>query len=551
MTESTRRLADPTVSLDGKLVAKSTLTPQAMKARGAVAVPSAKVIPVIVVPGIMGSNLRVTRDEAVNLPEGVEHGDTAWAPPNNSGSSVAELGLWHLRDASQRQHILDANYLEVDDNGTIAVSAPGLGVPALRARGWGEVHWASYGDLLADLQTKLAQTYTKPFFGGRELTEHWKTIKQYDRKRWNATDMAALTDAELENFARFQYPVYACGYNWVQSNEVSADRLKKRVLEVIEFWTKRKFDCKQVVLVTHSMGGLVARACAKQIPDEIVGIVHGVMPALGAPLAYRRIACGTESKSPNKQSDVGMWGFAKIAGNTPALATPAMAFAGGAIELMPNHLYPSPWLFASHGKPDGTVENLCALQHTNIYDMYRDYQAWFAPVDIRLADPAGKYKSTRGAVAGAVTKVVNQAEKFHRDLLDTYYHPNTYAYYGADPEEWSYGTFRWVTHDLGALKEPLRALLPIGQGDNTFEGNRHVTMPKGTVVGDVQPIFFQAGMQDAPGDGTVSHQSGAGPKGKVKGIFRTAGYNHQGSYKNEHMLKLTHHLIVRIVQEAK
>jgi hypothetical protein len=31
-----------------------------MKTRGAIAIPSSKVIPVILVPGIMGSNLRAT-----------------------------------------------------------------------------------------------------------------------------------------------------------------------------------------------------------------------------------------------------------------------------------------------------------------------------------------------------------------------------------------------------------------------------------------------------------------------------------------------------------
>jgi hypothetical protein len=40
-------------------------------------------------------------------------------------------------------------------------------------------------------------------------------------------------------------------------------------------------------------------------------------------------------------------------------------------------------------------------------------------------------------------------------------------------------------------------------------------------------------------------------RGKVRRVFRTAGYDHQGSYKDRHMLTLIHHLIVKIVQEAK
>ena len=90
------------------------------------------------------------------------------------------------------------------------------------------------------------------------------------------------------------------------------------------------------------MGGLVARACAKQIPDKIVGVVHGVMPALGAPLCYRRIACGTESSAPGKSWDenISMSKFAEIAGETTEKATPTKATASGPLELLPNQLYP-------------------------------------------------------------------------------------------------------------------------------------------------------------------------------------------------------------------
>lgn len=49
----------------------------------------------------------------------------------------------------------------------------------------------------------------------------------------------------------------------------------------------------------------------------------------------------------------------------------------------------------------------------------------------------------------------------------------------------------------------------------------------------------------------VPQQSGAGPSGKVAGIFRTGGYDHQGSYSDEAMLMLTQHLIAKIVQVAK
>lgn len=554
MMEPIRRLTDPTVGPDGKLIAKSALTPQAMKTRGAIAIPSTRVIPVIVVPGIMGSNLRITKDTRVGIPEDLDHGDPAWAPPNGNAAAGSQVTIWAYRDAAQRQRILDGDYLEVDDEGKIELpeNLQGMSADQMRNRGWGEVHWDSYGGLLVDLHIKLATTYTETTSGQRELAQHWQTVIKYNRDRWNAPDMALLTEQELAKFAQFQYPVYACGYNWVKSNEDSANRLKKRIFDVIEFWTQRKFDCKQVILVTHSMGGLVARACAKQIPDKILGVVHGVMPALGAPLAYRRMACGVENWAPNKTNDIAMKGFATIAGRTPELATPAMATAGGALELLPNHLYPSPWLFATYRSRFDEREDLAHLQHENVYDMYRDFSAWFAPINVRLADPAGKYHNREGGVKGAIAKAVDQAEKFHRKLLDTYYHPNTYAYYGADPNQWSFGTFRWVTSAPDSQRPEVRALLPAGvwQAQPGSVG-RSIAMPNFSALQGVLPMEFSPGSQDAPGDGTVSHQSGDGPRSRIRRIFRTAGYDHQGSYKNVHMLFLTHHLIVKIVQEAK
>lgn len=443
MTEATRRLPDPEVRADGKLVGKSVLTPQEMKTRGAIPVPPTKVIPVILVPGIMGSNLRATTDPSRRKNEHLEPGQPAWRPPNGMSDGLEEAGIWEKRDPVVRQQILDGDTLEVDDRGMIKMPDDKKGAQAdqMRKRWWGEVHWSSYGDLLCQLHENLNKTFTQAFFTKKRIpNDFWESVMEYDRTRWDAGDMPALTEPELEKYAQYQYPVYACGYNWIQSNELSAERLKKRIIEVIAFWTERKFYCKQVILVTHSMGGLVARACAKQIPEKIVGIIHGVMPALGAPLAYRRIACGTERSAPGKGfgDNYAMGKFADIAGDTPARTTATMATAAGALELLPNHLYPSPWLVAAVKSPNGAIENIANLQRPNIYDTYRDFSSWFRMIDPALADPARKYADDQdGGARGAIIRAIAQAEKFHTKLLDTYYHPNSYAFYGADAKQMS------------------------------------------------------------------------------------------------------------------
>jgi pimeloyl-ACP methyl ester carboxylesterase len=556
MAEPTRRLPDPIVNADGKFVGKSALTPELMKTRGAIGIPSSKVIPVILVPGIMGSNLRATTKKDQLQNEELDAGSPAWRPPNGIMDALSEVKAWKNRSPAQRQRILDGDTLEVDDTGLIILprDPEGLEAAQMRTRWWGEVHSDSYGPLLADLHLNLNNTFFSPKFFGNELSPsyHWDKVMKYDRAKWNAADMPALTEAELKKFAQYQYPVYACGYNWIQSNELSAERLKSRVLEIIKFWTDRKFNCKQVILVTHSMGGLVGRACAKQIPEKILGVVHGVMPALGAPLAYRRIACGTERSAPGagKLARMQMEGFSDIAGSTPDRTTPVMATACGALELLPNHLYPSPWLFASVKKPDGTVVDVAHLQPNNIYDFYRNYEVWFRVIDPGLADPAKKFKKFQGGVKIAIDSAVAQAEKFHTKILDTYYHPNTYAYYGADEEKRSFGVFRWVTEEQHALTEPLNKILPAGKSGDVVSGGRYIFMPD-VFKSPVHSLLFTPGEQDTSGDGTVSQQSGDGPRGKVRRIFRTTGFDHQGSYANEDMLKLTHHLICKIVQEAK
>ena len=302
------------------------------------------------------------------------------------------------------------------------------------------------------------------------------------------------------------------------------------------------------------MGGLVARACAKQIPDKIVGVVHGVMPALGAPLCYRRIACGTESSAPGKSWDenIAMSKFAEIAGETTEKATPTMATASGPLELLPNHLYPSPWLFASVKKSDGKITDLMPLHSGNPYDLYRDFKSWYRLINPSIADPAEKYSNKKhNGVTAQIKKAIDQAEKFHTKLLDSYYHPNTYAYYGADNEQISFGKFCWITADQSAKSDGMKQILPSARPlTHTFSGGRNIELPRNGILSSSSLYFFPS-EQDTAGDGTVSQYSGAGPQGKVRRLFRTHGYDHQGSYKNGPMLALTKHLIVKITQEAK
>ena len=555
-------MADPTPPLphlvpqpDGSWTGRTVLTPTALKTRGMFTMPPSKVVPVIVVPGIMGTNLRAARDRKKAGNGELKRGEAAWRPPNGDMNALAAAYMWNTRKARTRQLILDRETLEVDPDGEInlPVEARNYGMleKEVRDRSWGEVHWDSYGGLLFALDVGLNHTFEMDSSGSkRVLCRHWEKVIACDPARWGVRAIDKITEKELEKHADYYYPVYACGYNWLDSCEDSAKRLRQRIESTIEFWTKHKRECRNVILVTHSMGGLVARACAKQIPDKILGVIHGVMPALGAPACYRRIACGTESWSPNingQRAQIEASVIATIMGDQPELTMPVMATAPGPLQLLPNHLYPRPWLHIclfSRVNNKNVARDIVHMPTDNPYDLYRDMDAWYRMADPALCDPAKKYKRDKQAIKKSIWEAVDSAEHFHRDTLDAYYHSNTYAFYGSDPAHLSFGTIRWVVRDPGNgavfTEANLRGAALAGYRETV---GRRIRV-EGKAALDVVPA-----PQDVGGDGTVPMQSGAGPRGKVRQLFEIRGIDHQGAFKDESILLLTQHLVAKLVQE--
>lgn len=168
----------------------------------------------------------------------------------------------------------------------------------------------------------------------------------------------------------------------------------------------------------------------------------------------------------------------------------------------------------------------------NPYDFYRDMRRWY-----RLINPAS------AGVEQTIKVAIDSAEEFHKSLGD-YYHPNTYAFYGDDPQKLAFGRVRWIARQgsgsgIALTTANVATAKFLG---HTQEGRRTVL-----VEGKIE-MHFEPEPQDAGGDGTVPHQSGAGPTGKIKQVFATRGYDHQGSYKAEDMLMLTLRLIVKTTE---
>jgi pimeloyl-ACP methyl ester carboxylesterase len=578
MTESTRPLPPLIPLAHGGWEVNSFMSSTEYTIRGMGLKPSNHVIPVIVVPGIMGTNLRAKREprpmRRINEKnEQVKPGERVWRPPNGMQDGLLALKFWEKRSPADRQRLFDGPTLEVDDGGPIALldSVEGyeLSEVDVRKRGWGEVHADSYGVLLHTLQTRLNQSFGfDEVKKERFVLQHWKDVMACEPQKWGVREFEPLTEKHLKKHAKRYFPVYAVGYNWLEDCQTSSERLENRIVEIIDFWQSAKRHCEQVILVTHSMGGLVARACAKRIPHKIAGVIHGVMPAFGAPAAYRRMACGTESSSPDNGplDNMAASALAKILGETTEKTTAVLATSPGALELLPNHLYPGPWLHVrvttSSGKPQppggatkvdfagnnsalGDYLHFPGANWPNPYDMYRDMTPWYRLINPALADPAGKYRKIKDGIEDAITAAIDTAEKFHRSLGD-YYHPTTYAFYGDDQHKRSYGQVRWVARQqAGAATVVTAANLNAAR----FLGHTALGQRRVRLEGKAD-LLFELQEQDTRGDGTVPYQSGTGPSGKAKQVFATQGYDHQGSYQHPDMLMLTLRLIVKIVQET-
>ena len=575
MSEPTRPLPPPIPLPDGGWSVHSFTSSKDFTIRGMALIPSNRVVPVIVVPGIMGTNLRAKRKPRPSSPVNekntkVEPGGVVWRPPNGMQEGFEASNRWKNVSAADRQRLFDGPTLEVDDSGPVLLNDADYGcllTPAdVRARGWGEVHADSYGALLDVLEIRLNQTFAPNYQGVSVPRRYWQDVMACTPQQWGLREFEPLTLDHLKKHAQFYYPVYAVGYNWLDDCEVSSRRLEQRILEIIAFWTNHKRQCQQVILVTHSMGGLVARACAKRIPHKIAGVIHGVMPALGAPAAYRRLACGTEGSSPDNGplDDLAASRLALILGETTEKTTPVLATSPGALELLPNHLYPGPWLHvrvmtgvatpppssgghtnvAGYAPEKRDCLHLPNAKAPNPYDLYRDVNSWYRLINPALADPAGIFSEEKGGVKKAIRTAVDTAERFHLTLGD-YYHPHTYAFYGDDQHKRAYGQVRWVAWQQAGATTAVTAA-SVGAANflgHTAQGHRRVRLE------GKSELLFGIEQQDARGDGTVPQQSGTGPRGKVRQVFATKGYDHQGSYKHPDMLMLTLRLVVKIVQE--
>ena len=544
----------------GNDTAQSVLTGTNLKVRALCLTTPDLVVPVIFVPGIMGTRLKIK-----NQPKGL-----AWCPPESTLDGLV-LVLRHLtKSAADRQKVLDPNNTEVDDNGpaypdesskALLAIAPGA-TDAERAkwRGWGQLYGKSYAEILTLLERSLALVFD-PASQGKQLMPTWKTLvmeRQDAAKLGAQKPFTPLEEDHLRDAADVLYPVHGVGYNWLRSNKESGERLAQEIERITAHYRSKGKTCEKVVIVTHSMGGLVARACAQMpgMADRILGIVHGVMPAIGAPATYKRIRAGFEGVEQ------------VLLGRNAAECTAVMANAPGPLELLPTAQYKTQsdkgtrhWLRASYTKVNmqGLPEEVETLlgdgdPYADIY--LNNSQSWWKLIKEELIDPAGREEREKARKGGGKLVEENAGnsdfEKFQtnmdiahdlQDLIDSKYHPNTYAYYAADPKRLSWNEVHWKAEK--AIDSDIKAASLIGDDLN------------GTIqlsFGEKRKHQFEIQGAKGPGDGTVPAESGSAPTLHVIQIFKHEGkekghesYDHQNSYKAKLAQGVTLYSIAKIV----
>lgn len=562
------------------------------------------VVPIIFIPGVMGSNLKVKPEEGKD-----ENTDKVW----RLDSKATPLGwfVWKAGGAEARKKELDPNKTEVDSRGRYIEAAtkeiaiveqeynnnistyddrpvdeykepidimiqgidnakknhPENKLFGLRGeRGWGSVSYISYGEFLDTLQTSL-------FDPSGNLSTAIKNLTKDKSFNLEEKSKAMLTFTETEHCQSFYLPVHVMGYNWLESNEMSAIRLQTLVEQTLPaYYKKRGKICEKVILVTHSMGGLVARYYTQALGGEekVLGVINGVQPSIGAVAAYTRMKRGTEVYGSDIVSE---WVMANVLGKDAAEMTAVCAQAPGTLQLLPTPEYGGNWLTITD--PDGSESHFGIDPYTDIY-LAKD--KWWCACEPHLINPLNR-KHDLILMQNDWNNYVRLIEKKVRpfnEAIANQYHPNTYVFFGIEDDNkhieqkfLTYNSAHWIgqfnkdnkkymrnprTDHIGAMNRldlwELNEIRTLSTERHNWEEDKriyHYYADK--LKGNIEEIYTLQ-LADGNGDGTVPQCSGEIPIDKIKARMHLP-IGHEPAYQSEITQEFTLRAIVDILQQVK
>lgn len=329
----------------------------------------------------------------------------------------------------------------------------------------------------------------------------------------------------------FDFPVYAVGYNWTDSSLNNGKLLATRIDEIIKEAKQKTGDCKKVILITHSMGGFVSRVASEiyHANSKLMGIIHGVQMVNGAAAAYWRIKAGFETKSSSR-----------VLGNSAKMVTPLLGNMPGGLELLPNKNYTnnngkSEWLsvyekdkkILSLPKKDPYCE-IYRVKGTGSQISHPDRKYWGlidpdlldpkrrpCPKGTNPNDPNALNTSTRLSPWDQYLICLRQGEAFH-EKLGTKIHPTTYMFHGTGSNK--------TADRIVMITEPEKKVLAAYK-KRKFRGRFTNAAGKATRAVLQKP--------NGSGDGTVSISTGSALDSKAKKppAPRAIRGPHEGIYK--------------------
>jgi len=461
-------------------------------------------VPIIFVPGIMGSRLRHL-DRAV------------WDPDNEIW-----VAGFALRSAASRREVLigpgshGPGWLQVDPGEPRDLAGTAAEQALRHARGWASV----------------VRRFYEPFLHYLDAASFLGTLSRY-----------------------FTCPVYAFGYNWTASNRHAGRLLDHRIAEIIAEHDTAETFCEKVLIVSHSMGGLASRAAMKRggalsgddiENPKVAGAIHVVQPVNGAAAAYKRMRAGFEQGS-------GIEGYVvyRLLGVTSAKVTAVLANAPGGLELLPTKNYrtnagDASWMTA-HSSGAGLFDRPDGAPADPYAEIYRQKDVWWRLVDEAHIDPGGSFGRTRRTPWLSYLENLREAELFHDGLRHASLKDRTYQLVGTGgTTSWDRIGHRLLTRDWLRRESSLSAdaEAEIRRSPGTHAMKTHDDMEctfdvswterapgRGPPTQQTTEVIARMDNANASGDGTVPEASGRGLP-SVLGTRQVAGIAHDACFSS-------------------
>lgn len=246
----------------------------------------------------------------------------------------------------------------------------------------------------------------------------------------------------------FDVPVYAFGYNWTDDLSNNGEVLSEKIGEIIKTHDDREDEeCEKVLLVTHSMGGLVARsACVEHgASEKVLGVVHGVQPVTGAAASYWRMKAGFERRG-GVTDYIAAWAL----GTNGAEVTALVGNMPGVLQLLPSKDYTdnegrSDWLHIGY-------KNWTYPQNGDPYqEIYMVERAYWRLIHQSYLVPESEEEKDIERAWERCKSFLKRAREFHDSSVpDDAQHSRTYHFFG-------YGTDHPTADDIQYQVEQIAA----------------------------------------------------------------------------------------------